>query len=185
MDNQRTEVRPSQLLRAAIPKELSVWQETHWVPSFSLELCELYLLEERRELSPTGGFACQALSVLSVYLSLCVSRRASLSAPVRAVLCLRVRAPTPAAARFITWHACVSANVDSVTRWASHTFQNKRLPPRITIDPCGALGCIWKERVCNFVSLSLSLSFSQPDLSSEECYVSACLQKKERKKCTG
>lgn len=159
--------------------------ETHWVPSFSLELCELYLLEERRELSPTGGFACQALSVLSVYLSLCVSRRASLSAPVRAVLCLRVRAPTPAAARFITWHACVSANVDSVTHWASHTFQNKRLPPRITIDPCGALGCIWKERVCNFVSLSLSLSFSQPDLSSEECYVSACLQKKERKKCTG
>ena len=55
-------------------------------------------------------------------------------------------APTPAAARFIRLHTCVSVNVDSVTHWASHTFQNKRLPPRITIDPCGALSCIWKER---------------------------------------
>lgn len=105
----------------------------------------------RRAASPaqTGGFARQALSVPSVCLSSCISRCASLSAPVCAVLCavlcLRVRAPTPAAARFM-WHACVSVNVDSVTHWASHTFQNKRLPPRITIDPCGALRCIWKER---------------------------------------
>lgn len=68
---------------------------------------------------------------------------------VRDSVCQFVRAsaaPTPAAARFIMSHTCVSVNVDSVTPWASHTFQNKRLPPRITIDPCGTLSCIWKER---------------------------------------
>jgi len=47
--------------------------ETHWVSSFSLESCEFCSVDKRREPSPTRGFACQALSVSSVYLSVCVS----------------------------------------------------------------------------------------------------------------
>lgn len=55
----------------------------------------------------------------------------------------------------------------------------------IRAERSAAFGKRGRERVCNFVSLSLSLSFSQPDLSSEECYVSACLQKKRKKKVYG
>lgn len=46
----------------------------------------------------------------------------------------------------IMLHTHTHVSVDSVTHWVSHTFQNKRLPLRITIDPCRALSCIWKER---------------------------------------
>lgn len=131
---------------------------------------------ERREPSPTRGFASQALSVLSVHLCVCVAYAARHSCACAA--------RTPAAARFIMSRACVSVNVDSVTRRVSHTFQNKRLPPRITIDPCGALGCIWKVRQWEreYTTSSLSLSLCQPVLWGMLC---VCLSAEKVKKCKG
>lgn len=128
------------------PQKQRPWQGTvlrH--TGSSPEPCEFCSVEERREPSPTGGFACQALSVSSVHVWVCVCVTLSASS-VCVALCLCVCVCESSYSKMIMLHTHVSVNVDSVTHWVSHTFQNKRLPLRITIDPCRALSCIWKER---------------------------------------
>ena len=173
------ELQPSQLLRAAIPRNRDLGRGQCWdTLGPLLQPGALWVLlsgGEKKSPAQREALLVRALSVLSVYLSVCVSFFCAsfLSAPV-ACMCVCVCAcvcvhvcvcvPTRATARFIMSHACMSVNVDSVTHWASHTIQNKRLPPRITIDPCGALSCIWKEREWerDYTTSPLSPSLSRP-----------------------
>lgn len=147
------ELQPSQLLRAAISRNRDLGRGWCWNtlgPAWS----PLSSAQWRRGGSPSQeeAFASQALSVCWVctcHVCVCVCVGGA-----------GLTHETPAAVRHVIFYTCLGANVDSLTNWVSHTFENKRPPSRITIDPGGTLSCIWKERESEreYATSSLSLS---------------------------